>query len=1613
MAVLNNTGILAGSSAVTETADDYQITRSLKFNNDDDAHLKRAVRESNRKVWTWAGWVKRGNFGGGIDLFTHWADDNNYESLRFQVDDVQWWAYVDSGNVENGGGATGVKCRDPAAWMHICIVKRNATNNPSSDRQRVFINGKDVGLSAVFSSGAPGMINKEGTHRIGTYRGTDQHFGGYMADINFLDGSDIGPACFGKFDSTGVWVPTALNFPAINNGTTWSGSGFSGDAIDSSYPATHLFDGLVGNNQTYATQFQSSADAATIHWAPSTGIKYNQGIRVHLKYNGTCSINDGEHAVDTDGSGALHWKTIVNGSGTLNKITFNCTDSNEPVMLEGIEIDGQLLIDGKTDCTWDEWKALNDSPDLWSSYVTGPSYSSDTGLKTIMFDGAWRNGTSFPSEGNTMQFKPPTTITASSQIRVYMFINGSADTHTDNFVVNGTSQFNAALSAIGGGNTNWYTLSGTTIDSTNGLQWKRTSGTSQVQMCAIEVDGVLLTDSINSYSLKFDNTTSDGALGLDTLHTKIENCTGGLPIYNTSDDYGLSKGSGHRTDSNASSLVLAVPGDAIADVSHSSDLRNSGSALTLTNNGSVTTTVAHRHFYSKSLSFNGSDQWLDIPSISTNNNNKYCIELWAKHKQDAEQQIIEFKSSDSSGDYLYIQQNNNEGYRFRGGGLDQSTAGSFARDGDWVHVAYTNDGSKARAFVNGTLVGEADSSSWTIQGTLIGAIGAGADSGHSQKFNGYVQDVRVYFGIAKYTSDFTVPYRNDWEPINLTAGDGQVTVANADGALPIYNTSGDDGGTKESGKRADSFAGSTDATGLVYALPGDAIDGDCHNDINSGSTRKDTNTAGTAPTVVTDNSRFYGSAIRFGGSGTLKTSDSPGDYYFGTGPWTIEFWVRSLNDPGAELGFFHISGDSGDSPGAEGIAIRQYGGKFNYRMYDNSTTMDFSAGHISAEGLVKKEEWAHIALVHEGSNTYKFFVNGYLCHTSTGGTQLSWDSGNSGCIILGGYWDNDYRSECDMQDVRVYHNVAKYTARFTPPRLSRPQNNDSLIDTPTNYGDDTGVGGEVRGNYCTWNPFDRIDTTNVLLTEGHLTIQTPGHTTSATAYGTTRGTMGVTSGKWYWEIDNYTQYGSTGTMITGVISTDVSLPQQAGDVGCMAYNASDGKKWIDNVNTSYGDSYTTGDVIGVALDMDNGAIYFSKNNTWQASGVPTSGSSRTNAANTWTAGTKSLTPGISDLQEGSGRYIKASLNAGQRAFKYTAPSGFKCLCTQNLPDLFSGDALNDPSKYFDTLLWTGNSQDDREIKGLKFGPDLIWNKIRNEDGGARMIDILRGSDERLLTHQDVAQTDNDNEIQEFRDNGFQICDRDEINDSGNTYVAWCWDAGTSTVSNTDGDITASVRASPDSGFSIIKFTSNATDNQTIGHGLNAAPSLIIIKNIDATEDWWVIHEGCHATDPWNDRALFLNSTAAITGSWGTVNNVAPTNTVVNISNSTNTAPNDDTNDKIMYCFAPIPGFSAFGGYQGKGGKPFVHLGFRPKFLMIRATTTGRNWILIDGKRFPHNGDMDALYANSNVAEQNHNAVDILSNGFKIVDDGYSDYNVDDQITYAAWAEHPFKTARAR
>ena len=216
--------------------------------------------------------------------------------------------------------------------------------------------------------------------------------------------------------------------------------------------------------------------------------------------------------------------------------------------------------------------------------------------------------------------------------------------------------------------------------------------------------------------------------------------------------------------------------------------------------------------------------------------------------------------------------------------------------------------------------------------------------------------------------------------------------------------------------------------------------------------------------------------------------------------------------------------------------------------------------------------------------------------------------------------------------------------------------NDSLVDVPTAFGTDTGAGGQVRGNYCTLNPLvGGANSGQITFANGNLDA-----TWSATSnYAVALGSMGVNSGKWYWET---LITGNGGYWILGIALANVSLINYiGGDASGYGYYSLDGRKFNSNTSSVYGSTYTTNDIIGIAFDADNGKVFFAKNGTWQASGNPVAG---TNAA--YTGLTGRFFPAYTEGTQSVGAAY--SCNFGQRPFAYTAPSGFKALCTQNLPE---------------------------------------------------------------------------------------------------------------------------------------------------------------------------------------------------------------------------------------------------------------------------------------------------------------------------------------------------------
>ena len=540
--------------------------------------------------------------------------------------------------------------------------------------------------------------------------------------------------------------------------------------------------------------------------------------------------------------------------------------------------------------------------------------------------------------------------------------------------------------------------------------------------------------------------------------------------------------------------------------------------------------------------------------------------------------------------------------------------------------------------------------------------------------------------------------------------------------------------------------------------------------------------------------------------------------------------------------------------------------------------------------------------------------------------------------------------------------------------------NDVLFDFPTNDTEntDSGAGGEVTGNYACINPLLKPDTQTVTLSNGNLDFSSGA---ASGQYGTRFSSIGVTSGKWYAEF-------TVGAVSNGLffgVSRDPNGDSNyiGGHSTSFGYSAN-GSKYTNNSASGYGDSFTTNDVIGLALDLDNGTLTFYKN-----------GSSQGTAYNSMGTGTFFM--GVS----GTGS-ATAVCNFGQREFSYAAPSNHKCLTTTSLPT----PTIADGSAYFQTKLFTGTgSSNALTMSNSSMSPDWVWIKERSTSGNHELFDVVRGANKILEPDGNNAEATVANTLTSFDSNGFTLGTSSLVNDNNVTYAAWSWDAGSSTASNTDGDVTSQVRVNQTAGISIVSWTnpSSGSGAFTVGHSLGASPSLVIIKSRSNSGNWNTFHSSV-STD--TSKYLNLNTTDAVqsySGLWGSA---LPTNSVFGLGSNFR-----DGYTMIAYCISPVSGFSAVGSYTGNQSTDgtFVPLNFKPAFVMLKHTqTNGYDWAINDAARNTSNPASNGLFPSASSAEDSSRHVDFLSNGFKLRNSSPI-YNQSGIVyAYLAFAENPFQ-----
>ena len=639
-------------------------------------------------------------------------------------------------------------------------------------------------------------------------------------------------------------------------------------------------------------------------------------------------------------------------------------------------------------------------------------------------------------------------------------------------------------------------------------------------------------------------------------------------------------------------------------------------------------------------------------------------------------------------------------------------------------------------------------------------------------------------------------------------------------------------------------------------------------------------------------------------------------------------------------------------------------------------------------------EWNKAQEHNIGKRTYSSnFFNGYLAEINfIDGSALFADSFTetnsiTGQLIpkryTGSYGTNGFHLNFSDNSGTTATTLGKDSSgngnNFTPNNfsVSAGAGNDSLEDTPTN-------------NFSTLSPLLTDTRSDSSFSQGNLTA------TTGSGASTIGSTFAQTTGKWYAEFV-CTAKSSTNMMI-GVNSVEgfdgerQGNESQNGGVG-YGYINNGNNALPDGSNNSYGATWAINDVMSIALDLDNNTVNFYKNNAAQ--------------------GTISIADGynyVMTFGHGQGGVTATfDANFGQRAFSYTPPTGFKALNSANLPD----PTILLPDKHFDTLLYTGSGSSSlNNITGLEFQPDWVWGNARNDTIGNILFDAVRGDDKQLSTDITAAEVTRGSAAYRFLSNGFAVSNVGNLNNSSVNYVAWCWFAGGSTVTNTSGTISSQVRANTTAGFSIVSYSGNGSSGATVGHGLGVVPDQIIIRRREGDNWMYYSHSLNNGSSPQNFY-LELNEAGGQINDSRMMNNTAPTSTVFSLRADNST--NGGSSTYIAYCFSEVIGYSKFGRYTGNGNSngTFVMTGFRPAFVIIKCRSASEHWRIFDYKRSPINQVNRHLFVSNENVESTETGLDFLANGFKFRDGDTHQNGNGEEYIYLAFAESPFKYSRAR
>nr|BAR23304.1 lectin-like protein [uncultured Mediterranean phage uvMED] len=1703
--------LATATAAAADTA--YVIPKSLRFNSGDSAHLSKTFASAgNRRTWTWSGWVKRSKLGANQRILR--VDSSGEAGFQFRdTDKIELYDYA------NGGYTwqlqTDQVFRDCSSFYHL-VVAFDTTQSTAADRVSLYVNGSEVttfSTSNYPSQNFEGKINLNAGHSIA---GQDSlKYDGLMADIQFVDGQALLPTDLAETRSSdGVWVPKEYTFGTNpNNGTTWS-TGASVGQGSFLVPGSSAFNGNLSNSAApYDTAGGGGSNPSlTLDFSSFGGIAYTSSVRVY-RSNGQAS----NHTISFNGGTPVNhpwfqWFTVATGSGTLNSLTSVNNNSSNTTGIAAVEVDGFVLIDGARDNSFH----LNFSDSStnealgFDSAPTIPDLDPKKGFDVVTYagTGATQSIGGFNFEPGLVWIKEKSstsdhglwnTVVGSG---AYLSSNLSASQYTTGteFVSFDPGGFTVGASTMtnhsGQTNVAWcWRAGGPAVTNTDGTITTQVSANTDYGFSVIKYTGV---DNSSAQTIGH-------GLGKVPKLVLIKNLT-------DSEDWAVY----HASLGNTKYLQLNSAGGAATSSAYWNDTDPTSSLITLNNSNDVQrisrdyTVYAWSEIpgFSKFGSYtgNGSDdgpfietgfkpRWILIKSTSASNANSHSH--WLIYDTE--------RSPSNEADDLLLASGSNAEFSGTNTGIDILDNGFKLKADTGGYANFNTNQYIYAAFA------DRPGNNWDVNNIVTNeGLTTSRDNFDVVEYTGNGSSGRNIEGLS-FTPDFV------WaKNTTNTGGYNHILVDSVRGA----------------GKYLTSSAANAESTfGYISALNSGGFTVSNHTEINGSSNgyvawawkaggTAVSNTDGSITSSVSANAQYGFSIVSYTGTGSAATV---GHGLNGKVPELIIVknrdktynWAVWSSQLSSNAHYLFLNGTDSESN--------------SYYTYWNNTAPTgsvFSIGANSPDTAVNVNESGDDMVAYCFANVPGYQrINSY---TGTGASGNTIVTGFRPAFVLirgsshGGDWTiydaargNDNYLSPNKTDAEENYSTKDFTFTNNGFILEGNDNSvnasgrtyvylaigddeigsdeDCLVDVPNAVTADADAtdttGGYQRGNYATWNPLD----TKLVQSNGNLDATA---STSQT-WVTGRGTMAMTSGKFYWEVTINSLSTTSDTAVQlGIGALTAALPSNDGaaDSNAYVYLNSNGQKMSGGSAASYGSSYTTGDVIGVAFDADNGTLAFYKNGTSQGTAYSSFDTD------------KQYAPLVSLGRSSTSTSISA--NFGQMQFKYGIPTGHSALNTTALP----AATIADGSAQFDVATYSGNGGT-QTISGLNFAGDLFWFKSRSATHDHWLFDSVRGLTEAMYSNGTSPGYDyTPNGVSATSDTGFTLTSSgQQFNANSATYVGWVWNAsansnktytvkvvsdsgnkyrfddfGTSAVtlnlaegstyifdqsdssnaghpirfgtssngtdyttgvthtgtpgsagakttlvlgtgvatlyyscanhsgmggqintnstggaSNFDGSIQATVKANPETGFSICKWTGSNTNGYTVGHGLNAKPDLMIFKNTDAAFNWHVYHSALGAT-----KVLRLNLTNAELDDAGFLNDTEPTSSVFTTGSF---GVWDSDKDTVGYIFSAVAGYSAMGSYVG-GSSPFVYTGFKPRFVLAKNVSGSFNWFIADSERGTSNPFDELLYPNESIAETTSGSSDNIifnSNGFTIEGSGNTVNQSGSTFIYLAIAEHPF------